>query len=212
MSTPSPVKRLAMAVAAVLCAPAVAAAWLESRAGRGEQVFRFFAELLALAPGLPGAYLRAAYYAGTLEAASRESHVGFGTVFVRRGASIGRHASLGCHCVIGDARIGAGAMIGSRVSVPSGRRQHLDAAGRLSSEDGRFDTVTIGAGCWIGEGAIVMADVGEGCIVAAGAVVSTPMPANSVIGGNPARVLRTADAADPLRPATPQDREEGPDA
>ncbi len=196
MSAPSPVKRLAMTLAAVLCAPAVAAAWLEARAGRGEQVFRFFAELLALAPGLPGAYLRAAYYAGTLESAARESHVGFGSVFVRRSASIGRHASLGYHCVIGDARIGEGAMIGSRVSVPSGKRQHLDSAGRLSSDEGRFDTVTIGPGCWIGEGAIVMADVGEGCIVAAGAVVSSPMPARSVVGGNPARVLRAADRAD----------------
>lgn len=196
MSGIRPAKRVAIAIAALLCAPAVAAARIEAWAGRGEQVFRLLGELLALAPGLPGAYLRAAYYAGTLESASRESHVGFGTVFVRRSASIGRHASLGCYCVIGDARIGEAAMIGSRVSVPSGKRQHLDASGRLSSDEGRFDMVSIGAGCWIGEGAIVMADIGAGCIVAAGAVVSSPMPAGAVVGGNPARVLRAADGAD----------------
>lgn len=190
------VKLAAIAVAALATAPAVLAVRIESRLVRSEQLFRLFAELLAIAPGLPGAYLRAAYYAGTLASASFESHVGFGTVFVVRDASLGRHASLGSYCVIGHARIGAGAMVGSRVSMPSGRRQHLDADGRLSSSEGRFDTVSIGEGCWIGEGAIVMADVGARCVVAAGAVVSTPMPAASVVGGNPARVLKPADAVD----------------
>ncbi len=196
MSMSRLLKLAAMALAAGLTAPLVLATWLEARLARSEQVFRFCAELLALAPGLPGVYLRAAFYAGVLESSARESHVGFGSVFVSRGASVGRHASLGCHCVIGHARIGEGAMIGSRVSIPSGSRQHLDAAGRLSSEEGRFDTVTIGSGCWIGEGAIVMADVGERSIVAAGAVVSVPMPARALVAGNPARVMKSLESPD----------------
>jgi len=189
-------KRIAFGAAAVLVAPLTAAAWLERRAGAGEQVFAFGAQLLALAPGLPGATLRAAYYRATLERCHWEVHVGFGSVLLKRGASLGARASMGCWCVIGHAAIGGGAMIGSRVSVPSGRRQHLDDAGRLSAEGGRFERVSIGAGSWIGEGAIVMADVGEAAIVAAGSVVSAPVPDRSIVSGNPARVVRATLATE----------------
>jgi len=182
-------------VAAVLVAPAVLAARAEAAMGAGEGVFAGFGELFAAVPGRPGRAIRAAYYAGTLRDTSWETSIGFGTVFVRRGASIGRHASLGRYCVIGDAAIGASAMIGSRVSVPSGRRQHLDANHQLSASAGRYERVAIGEGCWIGDGAVVMADVGARTIVAAGAVVATVMPGGATVGGNPARVL-----GEPARP------------
>jgi acetyltransferase-like isoleucine patch superfamily enzyme len=48
----------------------------------------------------------------------------------------------------------------------------------------------VGEGSGIGEGAILLARVGYGCIVSAGAVVTAPVPDRSVVGGNPARVLR----------------------
>jgi acetyltransferase-like isoleucine patch superfamily enzyme len=196
VSDARPVKVAVFAVAAVLVSPLWALAWIEQRLGLGGQAFRLGAELLALAPGLPGAYLRAAYYAGTLERCSWETHIGFGSVFVRRAATVGRHASMGCYCVIGNADIGEGAMIGSRVSVPSGKRQHLGPDGRVSADEGHFDRVSIGAQAWIGEGAIVLADVGRSCIVAAGAVVTGPMPDGALVGGNPARVLRAADGGE----------------
>jgi acetyltransferase-like isoleucine patch superfamily enzyme len=183
-------KRLVFAVAAVVVSPAVLAARAESAFGGGESVFSGFAELFSMVPGRPGTLLRAAYYAGTLRQASWETSVGFGTVFVHRAASLGRHASLGRYCVIGEADIGESVMIGSRVSVPSGKRQHLDDDGRLSAGAGRFERVAIGAGCWIGDGAVVMADVGPTSIVAAGSIVSSPMPAGVTLGGNPARVIR----------------------
>lgn len=184
------VKAAAFAAALAAVSPLVAAAWLEKRLSDGEQVFVLCAQMLALAPGLPGALLRAAYYFGTLDRCSWEVHVGFGSVFTHRGAALGRHASMGSYCVLGHAWIGEEAMIGSRVSVPSGKGQHLDAEGRLSTEAGRFERVAIGEGCWIGEGAIVLADVGRGCIVAAGAVVSRPMPDGHLVAGNPAQAVR----------------------
>ena len=55
----------------------------------------------------------------------------------------------------------------------------------------RYDRVSIGARCWVGEGAIVLADVGADSIVAAGAVVVKPIPAACLAGGNPAQVLRS---------------------
>ena len=36
-----------------------------------------------------------------------------------------------------------------------------------------------------------MADVGDRCIVASGAVVTSPVGDGQVVGGNPARVIRT---------------------
>lgn len=176
--------------------PLVLLTWLEKKLTRGEQLFTLGAHCVALVPGLPGAYARGAYYFGALDRCSWETHVGFGTVITHRAAALGRKASTGCYCVIGHADIGEGVMMGSRVSVPSGKRQHLDGQGRLSSNEGRFERVSIGAGSWIGEGAILLADVGARCIVSAGAVVTGAMPGACLIGGHPARVLRPLDAGD----------------
>ena len=194
MGLVSIIKRLVFSVAVLAIWPLWVASWIERRLGLGEQVFLFGAQSVALVPGLPGVFLRAAYYVGVLEHCDWEVSLGFGSVFVKRAASMARHASMGCYCVIGNADIGDGVMIGSRVSVPSGKRQHFDDSGRLSASSGRFDRVKIGNGCWIGEGAIVMADVGELCVVAAGAVVGKTMPPNSMVAGNPARVLRAVDS------------------
>ena len=49
----------------------------------------------------------------------------------------------------------------------------------------------IGAGSWIGSGAIVMADVGANAVVGAGAVVTKPVPDAVVAAGVPATVIRT---------------------
>ena len=53
--------------------------------------------------------------------------------------------------------------------------------------------VNIGRHCFIGGGSIIMPGVtiGEGSIVAAGALVIDDVPPRSIVGGNPARVLRS---------------------
>lgn len=52
--------------------------------------------------------------------------------------------------------------------------------------------VTIEDNVWIGANAIILKGVtiGEGCIVAAGSVVTKSAPAHSLVGGNPARVIK----------------------
>lgn len=57
---------------------------------------------------------------------------------------------------------------------------------------------TVGDGCLIGMGAIVLngAVLGEGCLVGAGAVVTgkTDAPAGSVLLGSPAKIVKTLSA------------------
>jgi maltose O-acetyltransferase len=53
--------------------------------------------------------------------------------------------------------------------------------------------ITIGDNAWLGGGAIVLAgvSVGENAIVGAGAVVTKDVPRNTIVVGNPARVVRS---------------------
>jgi virginiamycin A acetyltransferase len=186
-------RRLAKGAAFSICmaavSPFIALAWAEKHLLRGDALFNLFAQLLAPFPGFPGMYLRGAYYFGTLDGCSWETHVGFGSIFTHRGGALASRASMGSYCVIGHARIGAEAMIGSRVSIPSGKHQHMDDTGNLVPVT-RYETISIGARTWVGEGAIVMANVGSDCIVTAGAVVTKEMPSRVLIGGNPARVIK----------------------
>lgn len=55
--------------------------------------------------------------------------------------------------------------------------------------------ITIGNNVWIGGSAVVIPGVtlGDNVVVAAGAVVTKSFPANVVIGGNPARIIKTIE-------------------
>lgn len=52
--------------------------------------------------------------------------------------------------------------------------------------------IVIGAGTWLGFGCQIMSGVkiGKHCVIAAGAVVVKDVPNFSVVGGNPAKILR----------------------
>lgn len=54
-------------------------------------------------------------------------------------------------------------------------------------------SITIRDNVWIGSGAIVLAGVtvGENSVIGAGSVVTKDVPANVVLAGNPARVIRS---------------------
>lgn len=182
-------KRTVFTGAFLLVSPLVLIAWVEKKTSVREAIFVGLGQFLGLFPGIIGSYLRAAYYWGLLERCSWEIHVGFGSYFSQRGAELGVNVAMGGYCIIGTASIGDGVMIASRVSIPSGKRQHIDESGRLHSGT-TLDRVAVGKNCWIGEGAIILADVGEGCIVSAGTVVTTNMPDHSLIVGNPGKLLR----------------------
>lgn len=183
------IKMLVFGLATVVASPLILAAQLERALSSGEGIFVGASQFLSLLPGLGGAYVRAAFYWATLEGCHWEVRIGFGSIFTHRGAALGRNASMGAYCVVGHADIGEGVMMASRISIPSGKRQHFGDDGRVSA-DTRFERVAIGSGTWVGEGAIVMADVGKDSIVCAAAVVTSAMPDGALIGGNPGRLLK----------------------
>jgi acetyltransferase-like isoleucine patch superfamily enzyme len=160
--------------------------------GRIETIFLFWAQFCAAIPGLPGDYLRIAYYRMTLDACALESRIQFGSFFAHPESRVGRGVYIGSYCVLGRTSIGERTQIASAVQILSGSRQHhRDGEGHiLGAEHGIFESIHIGSDCWIGAGAIVMAEVGAGTTIGAGSVVTKPIPPGSVAVGSPARVIR----------------------
>ena len=56
-------------------------------------------------------------------------------------------------------------------------------------------SVKIGVAVWLGYGAVVMpgVELADGCIVAAGAVVTRSFHKGSIVGGNPAKIIKQRD-------------------
>jgi maltose O-acetyltransferase len=110
-----------------------------------------------------------------------------------RNIHIGDHVFLNCLCVILDnneVSIGHRVQIGPSVQVYCAA--HSAEAEPRSEGWEVAKPVVIEEDVWIGGGAILLPGVtiGRGAVVGAGAVVSRSIPANAVVVGNPARVIR----------------------
>lgn len=162
--------------------------------GRFETLFTIGAHAYSQVPGIVGDYLRIAFYRLTLESCSLESRISFGSFFAHPKAQVAPGVYIGSYCVLGCCTIGERTQIASHVQILSGRRQHSrDDTGQVTGADeGIFETVAIGADCWLGAGAIVMAPVGDRTTIGAGAVVVGPIEAGVVAVGNPAKVVKKA--------------------
>lgn len=117
---------------------------------------------------------------------------------IERFLQIGDEAALETPCTISlcaPVRIGHKVHTGQEVMILTGSHHIGGTEKRCGPYD--FAPVEIGDGCWIGARALILpgVSIGPGCVVAAGAVVTRSMPPNSIVAGNPARVIGKLDLA-----------------
>jgi virginiamycin A acetyltransferase len=185
-------------VALGVVSPCAIACWIERRwSGSSQAIFQLWTHVFALLPGPPGVFLRRAFYRWTLDHCAEEVVIEFGAVFTRRSARVERGVYVGPYALVGSAWLREDTLIGSRASLLSGGQQHeLLPSGKWSgTKASNLVRIEIGPDAWVGEGAILMANVGRQCMVSAGAVVSTAVRDGIMVGGNPARFVRTLAAA-----------------
>jgi virginiamycin A acetyltransferase len=186
------IKTLMNGVCLALASPCAFSCWLEDRITNGsESMFLFWAHVFSVFPGLPGVFLRRAYYRLTLDRCASNFYIGFGALFTHHCALVEQNAYIGAYALVGSAHLGEGCLIGSRASLLSGTALHeLDEQGRWGPCDKtRLRQIKIGDYAWIGEGAIVMASIGAGTMVAAGTVVEQDARAGILVAGNPSRFV-----------------------
>jgi len=160
--------------------------------GRRDHFFSASSQFLSLFPGLLGSYLRKNYYRLTMTACSGDCAIMFGTIFSQTDTEIGTHVYIGANCNIGRSIVEDYCTLGSNVHILSGKKQHNfeDLDTPIQEQGGTFKKIRIGEDTWIGNGAIVMANIGKKCIIGAGSVVTRDFPDYSIIGGNPAKILK----------------------
>jgi maltose O-acetyltransferase len=91
----------------------------------------------------------------------------------------------------GGVTIGSNVIFAPDVSVLSYNHDFRNPKWKPYSPEFILREVKVGDHCWIGKNAILLpgAELGENCVVGAGSVVHGTVPANSVVAGNPARVI-----------------------
>ena len=119
-------------------------------------------------------------------------------VEIQKGAEIGRDCKISSHTFICE-----GVTIEDRVFVGHNVVFINDRYPRATNADGGLQTeadwavqqTLVKRGASIGSGSVIMCDVtiGENAIVGAGSVVTRDVPANAIVAGVPARIIRYVD-------------------
>ena len=117
-------------------------------------------------------------------------------VEIQKNAKIGDRCKISSHTFICE-----GVTVEDEVFIGHGVTFINDSYPRATTSEGllqreqdwHVETTLVKKGASIGSGATILSDVviGENSIVGAGSVVTKSVPPNSIVAGNPARVLRS---------------------
>ena len=112
---------------------------------------------------------------------------------------IGDYTRIGLHCtVIGPVTIGNHVNLAQGITVSALNHNFEDTRLRIDEQGVNTSEIIIDDDVWIGANAVITAGVhiGRHSVVAAGAVVTKDVPEYSVVGGVPAKVIRTIRQTD----------------
>ena len=116
-------------------------------------------------------------------------------VEIQKNARVGNNCKISSHTFICEGvTIEDGVFIGHSVTFINDSYPRATAeGGQLQTEkDWKVERTLIKKGASVGSGTTILANVtiGENAIVGAGSVVTKDVPANAIVAGNPAKVLR----------------------
>ena len=119
-------------------------------------------------------------------------------VEIQKNASVGRRCKISSHTFICEGvTIEDGVFVGHGVAFinDSYPRATTDEGQLQTESDWKVEHTLVKRGASIGSGATILSKVviGENAIVGAGSVVTKDVPANTIVAGNPARVLRSIE-------------------
>ena len=120
-------------------------------------------------------------------------------VEIQKNARVGKNCKISSHTFICEGvTIEDDVFIGHGVTFINDTYPRATNGGRLQTEqDWKVEATLIQKGASIGSGTTILANltVGENAIIGAGSVVTKSVPANAIVAGSPARVLRIMEVA-----------------
>jgi acetyltransferase-like isoleucine patch superfamily enzyme len=119
-------------------------------------------------------------------------------VEIQKNATVGKRCKISSHTFICEGvTIEDNVFVGHNVAfINDSYPRATTGAGEMQTEaDWHVEKTVVKTGASIGSGSTILSNVtiGENALVGAGSVVTKDVPANTIVAGNPARILRSID-------------------
>ena len=109
-------------------------------------------------------------------------------------ATLGDYSELGTRCMVqSNVHLGDHVIMGPDVKIYSRNHKHDRLDIPIQEQGKEYLQTHVGNDVWIGANVVITAGcrVGNHCIIAAGAVVTRDIPDYAIVGGVPAKVLKS---------------------